>query len=162
MPGSLRGLLRWAHMAYVAETPNLDHDHSAIHLDEDGAPIMAIEARRYLGLLGGRDERADDWLRIASRRDPDGFYVTPLRRAIETLSRERRLLLRDVVPELFRPTDILVLHGIPEWCAGDVLYRSLAMLWASYLDRPLPQPSRPGYLEMSESQRAAEGLDGVA
>lgn len=152
-PATLRALLRWAHAAYAAETPNLDHSGS--HIDDDGAPTMAAAARRYLGMLT-KEDRADDWLKIASRTDKDGFYVTPLRRAIETLPHERRLLLRDLVPELFFPSEIAVLHGIPAWCANDVLYRSLVMLWDKFIDRPLPQP---GWLERSESQRAAETVD---
>ena len=149
-PGTLRGLLRWAHAQYVAETPNLDH--SGIHLDDDGAPTMAAAARRYLGMMTS-DDRPDDWLRIASRQDRDGFYLTPLRRAIETLPTERRLLLRDLVPELLFPSEVALLHGIPQWCQSDVLYQSLTMLWGRFIDRPLPSP---GWLERSEAQQNAE------
>ena len=150
-PVTLRALLRWANAAYVAETPNLDHSGS--HIDDDGAPTMAIAARAYLALTGQMDDRGDDWGWIASRLDKDGFYRTPLRRAIETLPTDRRLFLRDLVPEVLMPSDIATLHGIPAWCASDVMYRSLAMLWDRFLDRPLP---KPGYLERSESQRSAE------
>lgn len=149
-PATLRALLRWAHAQYVSETPNLDHSGS--HIDDDGAPTMAAAARRYLGMLT-RDDRADDWLRIASRQDKDGYYVTPLRRAIETLPRERRLLLRDLVPELLSPSSVALLHGIPAWCQGDVLYQSLTMLWGRFIDRPLPSP---GWLDRSEAQQNAE------
>ena len=149
-PSNLRTLLRWAHQAYVAETPNLDH--SGVHIDDDGAPTMSAQARAYLA-LSGKDERPDDWLRIASRMDPDGFYLTPLRRAIETLPRPRRLFLRDLVPEVLMPSDIAALHGIPEWCQSDVTRKSLELLWAAYLDRPLP---KPGWLDRSDSQRSAE------
>lgn len=150
-PGSLRALLRWAHSQYELETPNLDHSHR--HLDDDGAPSMSGAVRAYLALSGRLDDRPDDWLRIASRTDDDGFYLTPLRRAIETLPKERAALLRDVVPEVLMPTDVMVLHGIPSWAASDVLYRSLVMLWDRYLDRPLPPTS---YLSKSDAQRAAE------
>lgn len=149
-PGTLRALLRWAHAQYVAETPNLAHSGS--HLDDDGAPTMAAQARRYLGMMT-KDGRADNWLAIASKTDADGYYLTPLRRAIETLPTERRLFLRDLVPELFFPSEIALLHGIPEWCRTDVTYQSLVLLWARYIDRPLPQP---GWLQRSESQRSAE------
>lgn len=151
-PATLRALLRWAHSQYVAETPNLDHSGS--HIDDDGAPTMAIAARRYLGMMTS-DDRADDWLRIASRTDKDGFYLTPLRRAIETLPRDRRLLLRDIVPELLFPSEVALLHGIPAWCSSDVLYQSLVLLWGRFIDRPLPQP---GWLERSEAQRSAEAV----
>lgn len=159
VPSSLRVLLRWAYQAYVDETPNLDH--SGVHLDDDGAPTMARAARRYLGLVGVPDERDDDWVRIASRLDQDGYYLTPLRRAIETLPPPRRLFLRDLVPEALFPTEVALLHGIPAWCVQDVIRQSLTMLWRGFLDRPL---SAPGYLERSEAQRAAEGacVDGVA
>lgn len=152
-PATLRALLRWAHAQYVAETPNLDHSGS--HIDDDGAPTMAAAARRYLGMMT-KDDRADDWLRIASRMDRDGFYLTPLRRAIETLPEPRRLLLRDLVPEVFFPSEVALLHGIPAWCANDVLYRSLTMLWDQFIERPLPSV---GWLERSDSQRAAETVD---
>lgn len=154
-PGSLRALLRWAHSQYELETPNLDHSHH--HLDDDGAPSMSGAVRAYLALNppkdGKDDEYPDNWLAIASAKDEDGFYRTPLRRAIETLPKERRLLLRDVVPEVLMPSDVLALHGIPAWAASDVLYRSLVMLWDRYLDRPLPST---GYLSKSDAQRAAE------
>lgn len=149
-PQTLRALLRWAHAQYVAETPNLDHSGS--HIDDDGAPTMAAAARRYLGMMTAT-EGADDWLRIASRRDKDGFYLTPLRRAIETLPAERRLYLRDLVPELFFPSDVALLHGIPSWCQSDVTYQSLVMLWDRFAEAPLPQP---GWLERSEAQQNAE------
>lgn len=149
-PGTLRALLRWAHAQYVAETPNLDHSGS--HIDDDGAPTMAAAARRYLGMMTS-DDRADDWLRIASRQDKDGFYLTPLRRAIETLPWEERLFLRDIVPEVLFMSDVLTLHGIPAWCRNDVLSGSLIRLWDRFAEAPLPQP---GWLERSEAQQNAE------
>jgi hypothetical protein len=118
---------------------------------------MASAARRYLGLAGREDDRADDWVRLASRCDADGFYLTPMRRAIATMPYQRRLFLRDLVPELLSPTGVAMLHGVPAWCVGDVIHQSLAMLWGRYLDRPLPSP---GYLSMSESQRNALDNDG--
>lgn len=152
-PLTLRGLLRWAHAAYLAETPNLDHSGS--HLDDDGAPTMAVAARAYLALTGRTNERGDDWAWIASRLDEDGWYRTPLRRAIESLPTERRLFLRDLVPEMFTPSDVAVLHGIPAWCAADVMYQSLVMLWDRFTERPLPTVS---WLDRSESQRSAEQI----
>ena len=168
-PGTLRALLRWAHQSYVSETPNLDH--SSVHLDDDGAPTMAAAARRYLGLSEPQTcpkcrrrfpkhepgcrwkDRRDDWLDVASRTDPDGFYLTPLRRAIEVLPAPRRLFLRDLVPELFFPTEVALLHDIPAWCVSDVIHESLSMLWGNYRERPEP---RAGWLERSDAQRAAE------
>jgi hypothetical protein len=82
------------------------------------------------------------------------MYRTPLRRAIEAISDpERRRFLRDLVPEALRPSDIATHHGIPDWCQGDVMYRSLVMLWDRYREQPEP---RPTYLDKSDSQKAAE------
>jgi hypothetical protein len=82
------------------------------------------------------------------------MYRTPLRRALEAITDpDRRRFLRDLVPEVLRPSDIATLHGIPDWCQGDVMYRSLAMLWDRYRDQPEP---RPTYLDKSDSQRTAE------
>ena len=160
-PATLRGLLRWATMQYRMETPNLAH--SVSRLADDGAPEMSGPVRAYLALSGklGRDgmpidQRPDDWLDRASHKDEDGFYLTPLRRAIETINDpKRRLFLRDLVPEVLMPSDIATLHGIPEWCQSDVTRKSLEMLWAAYLDRPLPEP---GWLSRSDSQRNAEAV----
>ena len=135
-PQSLRALLRWANAAYCAETPDLAH--SGGHFDDDGTPTMSARARAYLALTG-TDPRPDDWVRIASRVDEDGFYRTPLRRAIETLPVARRLFARDLVPEVLVPSEIATLHGIPSWCAGDVTHRTLSMLWTRYSDRPIPE-----------------------
>lgn len=151
-PESLHGLLRWAQAQYVAETPNLEHAVSEVA--DDGDPLMRYAARAYLALTDpkGDDQRPDDWVRIASKVDADGMYRTPLRRALELLPHDRRILLRDLIPERLRPLDVAAIHGIPEWCAGDVFYRSLVMLWDRYLDRPIPSGRR------SESQNIAEAV----
>lgn len=153
-PASLAALLRWAHAEHAAETPNLEHavgQHAS-----DGAPLMRYAARAFLGLMDPRnvdeERRADDWLRLASRTDPDGRYRTPLRRAIATLPPERRYLARALVSEQLMPGDVALVAGIPEWCAGDVLYRTMSMLWERYLDRPLISP---GWLERSDASRNA-------
>jgi hypothetical protein len=168
MPGSLSGLLRWAYLAYVAETLNLEH--AIREVADDGDPQMRYPVRAYLALdppkLCNADRcvrphhpaeetyRPDLWVRVASRTDADGMYRTPLRRALEAISDpDRRRFLRDLVPEVLRPSDVATLHGIPDWCQGDVMYRSLAMLWDRYRDQPEP---RPTYLDKSESQRTAE------
>jgi hypothetical protein len=162
-PATLSGLLRWAHLAYVAETPNLEHAIRAV--GDDGDPQMRHPVRAYLAMdppserLSHADQdrawsQPDVWVRVASRTDADGMYRTPLRRAIEAISDpERRGFLRDLVPEALRPSDIATLHGIPDWCQGDVMYRSLAMLWDRYRDQPEP---RPTYLDKSDSQKTAE------
>jgi hypothetical protein len=150
VPGSLRALLHWASSQFHAETPNLDH--SAI-IDDGGSPTMGAAVRRYLGLMGAPSDQPDDWVRIAGRVDPDGFYLTPLRRAIATMPRAQRLFLRDVVPGTLDDATIAALHGMPEWCVPIVTFRSLTVLWDRYLDRPLPQR---GWLERSDAQRAAE------
>ena len=150
-PVTLRALLRWAHAAWVAETPALDHSGS--HLDDDGAPTMNARARAYLALSGRPDDRPDDWVRIASRLDEDGFYRTPLRRAVATLPPARRMFARDLIPEVLRPSDINTLHGIPDWAAVDVTHRTLLMLWERYADRPIAQPARK-----SDAQLDAEAV----
>ena len=152
-PGSLKALLRWAHTQYTMETPNLEHAVAEVGIDGD--PLMRAAARIYLSLSGPKHEAEtpDNWSRIAGRIDDDGFYRTPLRRALETLPRERRLLLRDLIPEELNQSDVARLHGIPAWCEGDVFYRSLAMLWGRYLERPMPKPS---WTDRSESQQLAE------
>lgn len=152
-PGSLKALLHWAHTQYVMETPNLEH--SVHQVDTDGDPLMRAAARIYLALSGPKGDAPDNWSRIAGRVDEDGFYRTPLRRALETLPAERKALLRDIVPEELNPSDVARLHGIPAWCEGDVIYRSLTMLWGRYLERPMPKPS---WLDRSESQRQAEAV----
>jgi hypothetical protein len=147
---TLRALLRWANRCYVEETPPLDH--LARQTDDGGSPDMRTAVKRYLRLIHN-DDGADDWRRAACRVDHDGRYVTPLRCAIESIhDPQRRRFLRDLVPELYRPSDIATLHGIPEWCAGDVMYRSLAMLHARY---QIHRPASVGWVSMSESQRAA-------
>lgn len=150
---TLRGLLAWAHRQYVLETPNLEHSASLV--DEGGAPEMKPAASSYLG-LAGRDDRPDDWRRNACRLDADGRYRTPLRCAVESIHPpERRLLLRDLVPEVLFPSDIARAHGIPDWAAGDVLYRSLVILRQRYRERPLVDRGKPKWTELSDSQRAA-------
>lgn len=156
-PASLMALLRWAHAQYVAETPNLEH--AVNEVAEDGDPVMRYSVKAYLALNHSPHDQYRDspdvWVRVASKVDEDGMYRTPLRRAMEMLPHERRILARDLVPELYRPSDVALLHGIPEWCAGDVLYRTLVMLWDRYQDRPIP---KVGYLERSEAQRSAEAV----
>lgn len=147
-PDSLRDLLRWAHAAYLAETPDLDH--SGTHLDDDGTPTMAGRVRAYLALTKRGDSR-DDWVLIASATDDDGHYITPLRRAIATLPPERRLLARDIVPEVLSPLLVTRLHDIPDWCADDVLHRTLVMVWQRFTARPIPTAGK------SDAQRDAEG-----
>jgi hypothetical protein len=151
-PATLRALLHWASRQFHAETPNLDH--SAV-IDDGGSPTMAAAVRRYLGLMGAPSERADDWEWIAGRQDPDGFYLTPLRRAIASFPRERRLFLRDLVPGQLTVAEVAAVHGIAEWAASDVAYRSLVTLWDRYLDRPLPE--RGWLTGRSDAQRTAEG-----
>lgn len=148
---TLRALLRWANQAYLEETPSLDHIRQT---DEGGAPDMRVVVKRYLRLEhNGGDDVTDDWRWVARRTDHDGRYLTPLRAAIESIGDPmRRRFLRDLVPELYRPSDIAAIHGIPEWCASDVMYRSLAMLQSRYQTH---RPVSTGWVSMSESQRAA-------
>ena len=163
MPQTLAGLLRWAHLAYVAETPNLEH--AIREVADDGGPQMRHPVRAYLAMeppsarlsADAQDQgwtQPDIWARVASKTDADGMYRTPLRRAIEGIAdTERRQLLRFLVPEALRPVDVGTVLGIPAWCQGDVFYRSLVMLWSRSREQPEPRPS---YLDKSEAQRTAE------
>lgn len=162
-PETVDGLLRWAHGRYVEETPAFEY--ALTRLAEDGDPEMVYPVRAYLALSEPSNrlswekreqewQRPDVWCRIAGTTDEDGMYRTPLRRAIESIDDpSRRKLLRDLVPELFLPGDIAAINGVPGWCAGDVLFRSLSMLWDRYRERP---ERRPGYLDRSDAQRSAE------
>lgn len=137
-PATLRRLLRWAQSSYALEAPPRLHDRD---IADDGAPDHTPEAKRYIGL--SQDREPNDWKMVASRLDADGFYVTPLRAAIERVpGAERRALLRAVLPNVFYPKDACDAAGIPSWCADDVLYRALSLLRERYADRPLPQRSR--------------------
>ncbi len=163
MPRSLSALLGWARAQYIAETPALEH--AIREVGNDGDPQMRYPIRAYLAMdppsqrISAEDQeqswgRPDLWVRVASRTDEDGMYRTPLRRALETIGDpERRQLLRFLVPEEFRPSDVGTHLGIPEWCQGDVFYRSLVMLWDRFREQP---EQRPTYLDKSEAQRTAE------
>ena len=148
-PTSLKGYLRWAQDAYAMEPPPRLHDRD---IADDGAPDHTPEAKRYLG-LSGHSDNPDDWTKIACKTDPDGFYATPLRCAIERVpGKERRAMLKAVLPNLFHPFDAAATTGIPEWCIDDVMYRALALLWDRYADRPLPRRTEG----KSEAQLDAE------
>ncbi len=152
-PRTLRGLEGWASRKFRDETPNLDH--SAV-IDEGGSPTMAAAARRYLGLMGPDSDRADDWVRIASRTDEDGFYRTPLRRALSTFPFGQRMFLRDLIPGMYANLELSLLHGVPEWCVPIVAHRSLLVLWDRYLDKPVPE--RGWISGRSDAQRDAESV----
>ena len=70
------------------------------------------------------------------------------------MPKERRQFVRDLATDLFTPGAVATIHGIPEWCAGDVMYRCLIMLWDLYSDAPIPRRT-PGWVDMSESARNA-------
>jgi hypothetical protein len=131
------------------EPPPRLHDRD---IADDGAPDHTPEAKRYLGFATS-GEQPDDWRSIACRVDEDGFHRTPLRCALERVpGRERRELLRAVLPNVFFPRDACLAADIPEWCAEDVLFRALSLLWDRYTDRPLPRRTTG----KSESQLDAE------
>lgn len=159
---SLHSLLTWSNRAYRDETPELQHAVSLT--DEGGAPVMKPAAAAYLGLLARRrlteDERPDNARALASRRDQDGRYVTPLRYAIELApDRDERSFLRALVPELYFPSEIATLYGIPKWAARYVMYACLLRLRERY-DQLMRQAEKGtaanvGWVSMSDSQRAA-------
>ena len=164
---TLRGLLSWSNRQYVLETPELQH--SVALTDEGGAPVMKPAAAGYLGLLAKErldakaaptNDRADNWKAQAGRRDRDGKYVTPLRYAIELCPvADERAFLRALVPELYFPSEIAELHGIPKWAAGMVMYAALSRLRERY-DHLIRQQEKGtaanvGWVSMSEASRNA-------
>lgn len=167
---TLSGLLRWASAELAGETPVLEHSVSLT--DDGGAPQMKRGVQGYLGFLPSntcvqghkfcdrhapRDEEPDNWRRLACAR-VDGRYRTPVRCAIESINPpERRLFLRDVLANALFPSDVARAHGIPDWAAGDVLYRSLVLLRERY-DSLIHQVPERGWISgRSDAQRAAEG-----
>ena len=159
---TLQRLLTWAATSYRMETPELQYSRS--ETEADGDPEMSGAVKTHLGLTfrerlskdaaKRQEEEADDWRRLACRVDHDsGKYLTPLRCAIERVpGKEMRLFLRDLVPELYRPSDIAAIHGIPDWAAGIVMYRSLEVLRQRYREAPETQ----WISGRSDAQRAAE------
>jgi hypothetical protein len=146
-PKTLRALLRWAQHEYSLEPPSRLHDRDVA---DDGAPDHTGEAKSFLGFT--QRTEPNDWRAVACRTDDDGFYVTPLRCAVERVPGvERRALLRAVLPNVFFPADACEVAGIPSWCADDVLFRALVLLWDGYRDRPLPRRTNK-----SDSQLDAE------
>lgn len=133
-PVTLRALLRWAQREYSMEPPPRLHDRD---IADDGAPDHTPEAKRWFGF--SQDREPNDWKAVASRLDEDGYYRTPLRAALERVpGTERRELLRAVLPNVFFPSDACAAAGIPSWCADDVLFRALDLLWRQFADRPIP------------------------
>lgn len=150
-PRTLRALLRWAQQQYgLEEVPRIHNRDIA----DDGAPDHTHEFKAYIGMTG-HDEKPDDWRRIASRLDADGFYRYPLRRAIEAVPGERRRsLLRALLTNVLYPKDVCEAEGIPAWCADDVVYRALSLLWDNYSDRPIPGPSRKSDAQLDAEHAA--------
>lgn len=161
VPATLHSSLRFAHAQFVLELPELQHSVSLT--DDGGAPAMKPAAASYLGLLAKRlledDKQPDNWKARAARRDPDGRYLTPLRLAIELAPEGERAFLRSLVPELYFPSEIAELHGIPRWAAKYVMYAALARLRERYetLIRNSEKGSAAnvGWVSMSESARRA-------
>lgn len=159
---TLHSLLRWCHAQYVLEMPELQHSVSLT--DDGGAPAMKPAISSYLGLLAKRllenDKQPDNWKARAARRDPDGRYLTPLRLAIELAPEGERSFLRSLVPELYFPSEIAELHGIPRWAAKYVMYSTLLRLRERYdgliRDSEKGSAANLGWVSRSESQQNAE------
>ena len=159
---TLQRLLTWANRAYVEETPELQYSRS--ETEDDGDPDMRGPVKAHLGLnfrerlskdaAKRQDTEADDWRRLACRTDHEsGKYLTPLRCAIERVpGKEMRTFLRDLVPELYRPSDIAAIHGIPDWAAPIVMHRALTVLRQNFREAPETQ----WISGRSDAQRAAE------
>jgi len=137
-PTSLAGLLAWAQRHYVLESPPRLHDRD---IADDGAPDHTGEAKGYIG-LSQRDE-PNNWRRVACRMDEDGFYLTPMRCALDRVQgHERRQLLRGLLTNAFAPLEVTRVEGIPDWCASLVMRDSLDRLWSQFSKKPIPQVSR--------------------
>lgn len=156
-PLTLAALHRWLTDGYALEAPARLHDRDVA---DDGAPDHTGEAKGYLGMTDPpswvTQTQATDWRRVACRTDDEGYYVTPMRCAIARVGDpDRRQLLGGLACNLLTPLDVTRAQDIPDWCAGDVMYRALSMLWDVYTDRPIPRRG-PTWVEKSDSQRAAE------
>lgn len=160
---SLRALLAWANVQYRAETPEMQH--AVAHTDEGGAPEMKPAAASYLGLLArkvltGNDTLPDDWRALAGRKS-EGVYLTPLRYAIALCpDAAERQFLRDLVPELYFPSEVAEIHGIPRWAAGYVMHGALSRLRDRF-DHLMRQQEKGTaanipWTALSESQQRAE------
>ena len=149
-PTTLRGLLHWAQAEYALEHPPRLHDRD---IADDGAPDHTPEAKRWTGL--SQDREPNDWKAVARRLDDDGYFVTPLRAAIESVPGEpRRRLLRAVLPNVFYPSEACEAAGIPGWCADDVLHRALSLLWDRYEPYPMPQRSKKSQAQLDAEAAA--------
>jgi hypothetical protein len=153
-------LLRWLQEQYALEAPARLHAHA---LEADGDPVMNGEARAYIGfsqgVIGGAwfaaDAQANDWVRVASRCDPDGRYVTPMRAAIARVGDPaERSLLGELACNVLFPLDVTRAHRIPDWCRNDVVNAVLERLWRNWRDAPLPRPT--GQRGISDAQAEAE------
>lgn len=158
---TLHALLKWANKAYRDETPSFDHDHKE-HFDEGGAPEMKPAVAAYLGLVAKRhlDTRPDNWRALAGRRDADGRYLTPLRYSIELCpDPAERQFLRDLVPEVYYPSEIAEINGVPKWAAKYVMHAALTRLYRTYeglmRDQEKGTARYVGWVSMSESSRNA-------
>jgi hypothetical protein len=105
---------------------------------DDGAPDHTGEFKSYVGFQQDGDQ---DWRAVACRTDREtGFYITPMRCAIARVGDpQRRELLGGLACNLLTPLDVTRAQGIPDTYAGDVMYRSLELLWSVYMDKPLPR-----------------------
>lgn len=149
-PTTVRALLSWLQREYALEAPGRLHDRDVA---DDGAPDHTGEAKSYIGL--SQDREPNDWKMVACRSDDSNTYLTPMRCAIARIGDpDRRQLLGGLAVNLFTPLDVTRAQGIPDWCAFDVMSRSLDQLYAMYQERPIPRRS-PKWTEMSDSQRAA-------
>lgn len=141
------------------------------YLDErvskpSGRPAFGIPAIARVGTtaappppLGG-DTLPDNWKALAGRKS-EGAYVTPLRYAIELCTDpDERSFLRSLVPELYYPSEIAEIHGIPRWASRFVMYAALSRLRERYdslmRNQEKGTAANVGWVSRSESQRQAE------
>lgn len=134
-PPTLPLLHRWLTDGYTLEAPGRLHDRD---IADDGAPDHTPEAKRYIGFTQQREP--NDWPLVDRHLDADGFYQTPMRAAISRVKDpDRRTLLGGLACNLLTPLDVTRSMGIPDWCAGIVMWDVLSTLWSVYSDRPIPR-----------------------
>lgn len=137
-PKSLAALLRLLKRQYALEPP--PKLHSGTELADDGDPQFTGEAQRFLGF--GQRTGPNDWVAVACQTDVDGYYVTPLRCAIERMrqcnARDGRIAAR-VLTHFFHYSDVTRVEGIHDDDAPRVLADILYRLYDSMTAVPVPQ-----------------------
>jgi hypothetical protein len=138
-PRTTRALLSWAKRAYGLEPP--PRLHSGRELAPDGDPQMTGEAQSYIGF--SQDKEPNDWVSVACRLDVDGYYVTPLRCAIERLRAQhpkKADLAASLCVHVFYYKDVTRRFDIPDEFAEEIVRDVLGRLYDSCVSVPIRGP----------------------